>query len=168
VHGPSHPLVAEAINELGNILAMQDRYDEAAQNFERAAGIYRGVHGESHYLVAIATSNVAYMHMLRKDYAVAETLFREVIPMFSQTLAPDNVNTGIARIKLGRTLLRAGRYAEAEQESLAGYEIVAKQASPAVSYLRAARTDLIASYEALQQPERAAHFRAENEAEKTQ
>jgi serine/threonine-protein kinase len=163
VHGPSHPLVAEAINELGNILAMQDRYDEAAQNFERAADIYRGVHGERHYLVAIATSNVAYMHMLRKDYTVAETLFREVIPLFAETLSPDNVNTGIARIKLGRTLLRAGRYAEAEQESLAGYEIVAKQASPAVSYLRAARTDLIASYEALQQPDKAARFHAEND-----
>ena len=168
VHGPSHPLVAEAINELGNILAMQDQYDEAAQNFERAVGIYRGVHGERHYLVAIAMSNVAYMHMLRKDYDVAETLFREVIPLFAETLSPDNVNTGIARIKLGRTLLRAGRYAEAAEESFAGYEIVGKQASPSISYLRAARTDLVASYEALQQPEKAARFRAENETEQAQ
>ena len=164
VHGPSHPLVAEAINELGNNLAMQDQFDEAAQNFQRAADIYRGVHGERHYLVAIELSNVAYMHLQRKDYGVAETLFREVIPLFAETLSPDNVNTGIARIKLGRTLLRAGRYAEAEQESLAGYEIVAKQASPSISFLRAARTDLIASYEAMQQPDKAARFRAESEA----
>jgi serine/threonine-protein kinase len=164
VHGPSHPLVAEAINELGNNLAMQDQFDEAAQNFQRAADIYRGVHGERHYLVAIELSNVAYMHMQRKDYGVAEALFREVIPLFAETLSPDNVNTGIARIKLGRTLLRAGRYAEAEQESLAGYEIVAKQASPSISFLRAARTDLIASYEAMQQPDKAARFRAESEA----
>jgi serine/threonine-protein kinase len=164
VHGPSHPLVAEAINELGNNLAMQDQFDEAAQNFQRAADIYRGVHGERHYLVAIELSNVAYMHMQRKDYGVAEALFRRVIPLFAETLSPDNVNTGIARIKLGRTLLRAGRYAEAEQESLAGYEIVAKQASPSISFLRAARTDLIASYEAMEQPEKAARFRAESEA----
>jgi serine/threonine-protein kinase len=84
--------------------------------------------------------------------------------LFAETLSPDNVNTGIARIKLGRTLLRAGRYAEAEQESLAGYEILAKQASPSISFLRAARADLIAAYEALQQPERATRFRAENQA----
>jgi serine/threonine-protein kinase len=164
VHGPSHPLVAEAINELGNILAMQDEFDEAAQNFQRAADIYRSVHGDRHYLVAIELSNVAYMHMQRQDYGVAETLFRNVIPLFAETLSPDNVNTGIARIKLGRTLLRAGRYAEAEQESLAGYEILAKQASPSISFLRAARADLIAAYEALQQPERATRFRAENQA----
>jgi len=154
----------EAINELGNNLAMQDQFDEAAQNFQRAADIYRGVHGERHYLVAIELSNVAYMHMQRKDYGVAEALFRNVIPLFAETLSPDNVNTGIARIKLGRTLLRAGRYSEAEQESLAGYEIVAKQASPSISFLRAARTDLVASYEAMQQPEKAARFRAESEA----
>jgi serine/threonine-protein kinase len=164
VHGSSHPLVAEAINELGNILSMQSRFDEAAANFQRAADIYRAVHGERHYLVAIEMSNVAYAHMQRKDYALAESLFREVIPLFAETLAPDNVNTGIARIKLGRTLLRAERYAEAAEESLAGYEIVAKQASPSISFLRAARTDLIASYEALQQPEKAARFRAESEA----
>jgi serine/threonine-protein kinase len=164
VHGSSHPLVAEAINELGNILSMQSRFDEAAANFQRAADIYRAVHGERHYLVAIEMSNVAYAHMQRKDYALAESLFREVIPLFAETLAPDNVNTGIARIKLGRTLLRAERYAEAAEESLAGYEIVAKQASPSISFLRAARTDLIASYEALQQPETAARFRAESEA----
>jgi serine/threonine-protein kinase len=163
-HGPSHPLVAEAINELGNILAMQDEFDEAAQNFQRAADIYRSVHGDRHYLVAIELSNVAYMHMQRQDYGAAEALFRNVIPLFAETLSPDNVNTGIARIKLGRTLLRAGRYAEAEQESLAGYEILAKQASPSISFLRAARTDLIAAYEAMQQSDKAARFRAESEA----
>jgi serine/threonine-protein kinase len=163
-HGPSHPLVAEAINELGNILAMQDEFDEAAQNFQRAADIYRSVHGDRHYLVAIELSNVAYMHMQRQDYGVAEALFRNVIPLFAETLSPDNVNTGIARIKLGRTLLRAGRYAEAEQESLAGYEILAKQASPSISFLRAARTDLIAAYEAMLQSDKAARFRAESEA----
>lgn len=157
--GPSHPLVAEAVNELGNVLAMEDRYGEAAANFQRAADIYRSVHGERHYLVAIGLSNVAYMQMQQGDYAAAEPLFRHVVALFAETLAADNVNTGIARIKLGRTLRLAGRYADAEQESLAGYEIVAKQASPSISYLRAARDDLVLVYEATGQPEKAARFR---------
>jgi len=162
--GPNHPYVAEAVNELGNILAMQDRYAEAAANFGRSADIYRSVHGEHHYFVAIALSNVAYMRMKQGRFDEAENLFRPVIQLFTETLGADNVNTGIARIKLGRTLRLAGRMPDAEVESLAGYEILSAQANPAVSYLRAARDDLILIYESMQQPEKAARFREQIEA----
>lgn len=72
-----------------------------------------------------------------------------------------HTNTGIGRIKLGRALLRSGRYAEAAEESFAGYEIVSRQASPGVSFLKAARRDLIAAYDSLRTPEKGARFRAE-------
>ena len=64
-------------------------------------------------------------------------------------------------IKLGRSLLRQRRFAEAAVESLAGYEIVAKQTNPAIGFLQNARKDLVAAYDTLGQPERAARFRAE-------
>lgn len=159
--GPSHPLVAEAVNELGNVLAMQDRYTEAAANFQRSADIYSSVHGERHYFVAIALSNVAYMKMKQGDYPGAESLFRPVIQLFVDSLGADNVNTGIARIKLGRTLRLAGRLQDAEIESLAGYEILAGQASPSISFLRAARDDLVVIYEATGEPEKAQRLREE-------
>ncbi|MFO1466737.1 MAG: serine/threonine-protein kinase [Steroidobacteraceae bacterium] len=161
VHGPSHPVVAEAVNELGNVLAMHDRLDEAEMRFRRTAAIYERVYGQHHYLLAIARSNVANVYMLKKDYKSAEVLFRDVIGLFTETLSATNVNTGIARIKLGRTLLRAQRPAEAVQETLAGYEVLAGQTSPSISYLRAARTDLVAAYEALGSSEQAQRFRAE-------
>ncbi len=159
--GNVHPVVAEALNELGNVLAMQRRYGEAESHFRRTADIYRSVYGERSYLVAIALANVAYMQMQQSDYVQAEALFREVITLFSTTLSPDNVNTGIARIKLGRTLLRAGRYPEAEKESLAGYDILSRQASPSISFLQAARQDLSTAYDAMRMPERAQHYRSE-------
>jgi len=46
-------------------------------------------------------------------------------------------------------------------EILAGYENLMKQANPGTSYLRGARKDLAAEYDALEQPEEAARFRAE-------
>jgi serine/threonine-protein kinase len=161
VYGPVHPSVAETVNELGNVASMRDQLDEAEARFRRVAEIYRAVNGEHHYLVAIALSNVAYVYLNKKEYPRAEQLFREVIRRFTETLSADNVNTGIARIKLGRTLLGENRYAEAQVESLAGYEILSRQASPSVSYLRAARKDLVAEYESLKQPQEAARFRAE-------
>ncbi len=159
--GTRHPAVAETVNELGNMLATQGHYAAAEKHFARAAGIYRDVYGDRHYLVAIALSNVAYMQMQQKEYAQAEALFRDVVARFTEGLAPDNVNTGIARIKLGRTLLRAGRQREAAVESLAGYQILNTQTNPAISYLRAAREDLVAEYEALREPDMATRFREE-------
>lgn len=45
--------------------------------------------------------------------------------------------------------------------NLAGYAILKAQASPAVSWLKSAREDLIAIYDALGQPQKAEPFRAE-------
>ena len=93
--------------------------------------------------------------------AGAEKIFRDVIRRYSETLPADNVNLGIAHVKLGRTLLRQNRYADAESETRAGYEILIKQSSPSTSFTRAARKDLAAEYDALNQPQQAARFRAE-------
>lgn len=161
VFGPTHPSVAETLNELGNVASMRDHYDEAETLFRRVADIYRTLYGDHHYFVAIALSNVAYVYVNKKDYPRAEQLFRDVVRRFVEALGPDNVNTGIARIKLGRTLLRQNRYQDAESETLAGYEILSKQTSPSISFLRAARKDLVAEYEGLNQPQQAAKFRAE-------
>jgi len=161
IYGSVHPAVAEAVNELGNVASLQSHYNEAETQFRRVAEIYRAIYGDHHYLVAIALSNLAYNYLNKKDYTRAEGLFRDVVRRFTETLSADNVNTGIAHIKLGRTLLRENSYADAQFESLAGYENLMKQANPGTSYLRAARKDLAAEYDTLKQPEKAAKFRAE-------
>ena len=161
VYGPVHPSVAETLNELGNVASMRDKLDEAEARFRRAVDIYRAVYGDHHYLVAIALSNLAGISMDKKNYSRAEQLFREVIRRYKEALPADNVNIGIAHIKLGRTLLRQNRHKDAEPETLAGYEILIKQSSPSTSFTRAARKDLAAEYEALNQPQKAARFRAE-------
>jgi serine/threonine-protein kinase len=111
--------------------------------------------------VAVAISNLASVHMARADVMQAEQLYRQAIAIFTETLSPDHSNTGIARIKLGRVLLRQQRYAEAVQESLAGYEILVPQMDAGVSYLRAARTDLVAAYTSLGQAEMGVRYQAE-------
>ena len=138
-HGEAHPVMAEAVNEIGNVLTVQNRQAEAASLFMRAATIYRQGYGVQRYLVDIALSNVAYALMQQTQYGEVKSLFRKVIASFSATLSPQNVNTGIACIKLGRTLLHAGKPAEAVPESFAGYRVLSQQASPSISHLQAAR-----------------------------
>ena len=134
---------------------------DAEPYFRRIGEIYRSVYGDKHYLVGIASSNLAGVYMARDDYATAERLYREAVALFTAAQSPEHLNTGIARIKLGRSLLRQQRGQEAEREVRAGYEIVAKQAAATVSWLKNAREDLVAIYTALQQPEQAETFRVE-------
>jgi eukaryotic-like serine/threonine-protein kinase len=102
--------------------------------------------------------------MARKENTRAEALFREALAMYAQTLRPGNLNEAITRIKLGRALVRQNRYAEAETQTLAGYEILSRQQSPTVSWLQSARQDLSKIYAALQQPSRANKFISEQAA----
>jgi eukaryotic-like serine/threonine-protein kinase len=159
VYGPVHPSVAETLNELAANESMRNDMDGAIVQFRRVAEIYRSIYGDHHYLVAIALANVASQYMDKKDYASAEPIFRDVIRRLTEVLPPDNVNTGIARIKLGRTLLRQNRFAEAEAQTHAGFDSLSKQMDPTVSWLRSARKDLVAEYTGMNQPDQAAKFK---------
>jgi serine/threonine-protein kinase len=159
--GPTHPQMALVLGQAGYMAIEHNNVREAEADYARMVEIYRHIYGEHHQMTALALGNLASVYMRTKDYARAEPLFRKVIQAYTETLPPDHLNLGIARIRLGRTLARQKRYREAESESLAGYEIVAKQASPSIDWLQGARQDLAAIYEALHQPEKAARFRAE-------
>jgi serine/threonine-protein kinase len=164
VHGPVHPRVASALNDLGAAALQQGRLDEAQARFTRMLAIYREVYDDGHYLVGIATSNLASVLAERKAYPDAERLYRQAIAIYERAQSPTHLNTGIGRIKLGRVLLRQRRFAEAERESLAGYRIVAGQATPSVSWLQSARTDLADIYDALGRRADADRYRAEFQA----
>jgi eukaryotic-like serine/threonine-protein kinase len=161
LHGPDHPEVANALNELGSLAWQRDQLDEAERTWRRVIEIYRAAYGPKHQFVAVALSNLSGVYQQRKEYPRAEGLLRQAIAVYHETLPPDHVNTGIGRVKLGRILLRSGRFAEAASETLAGYQILIKQTDPATSFIRAARKDLIADYDSLGQPELAARFRTE-------
>jgi serine/threonine-protein kinase len=155
---PTHPRVAFALNELGIVALRRGNLDDAEARLLRVAELNRAVYGDDHFRTITAMSNLASVYVKRKDFARAETILREVVERYAK-ISPDHWNTGLARIKLGRTLVQQQRYQEAEAQILAGYEIAMKQTNPSVSWLQEARKDLVAIYEALHEPEKAAKFR---------
>jgi tetratricopeptide (TPR) repeat protein len=161
VFGPVHPSVASTVNEIGSIALQRREFDDAEAAFRRMTDIYQQIYDGKHYLVGTALSNLASVYLNRGDFAIAEPLFRQAIAVFDDNLEPNHLYTGIARIKLGRSLLRQSKLEDAARESRAGYDIVSAQASPAVSFLTAARTDLAAAYEGLGRGKEAARFKAE-------
>ena len=157
--GPMHPKVGNVLNDLAQISLKRGNLDQAETQFRRVQEIWRGAYGDRHYLVARAQENLAGVYVERKRYVQAEQMLRDSGRRYMAALSPEHLYTGIARIRLGHVLLLEKRFADAERESLAGYRIVEKQAKPSVTWLQSARRDLLAIYEALNQPEKAAQYR---------
>ena len=157
----SHPRLALAFAQKGAIALQRGKLDEAESDYKRMAEIYRSVYGDAHQYTAIALSYLADVYLKKEEYIRAEPLLRDVVQRFTQALPAGHVNTGMARIRLGRALAAEKRYQEAEVESMAGYSILTKQTSPSAKWLQEARQDLAGIYDALNEPEKAAKFRAE-------
>jgi serine/threonine-protein kinase len=162
VFGPVNTRVASALNDLGNIHAAEKRFPEAEQCYRRMEEVYRAAYGDQHYLVATAIANRANVQLLKGDLAKAETLIREAVARYTRALSPSHANTAIARIRLGRVLLRQKRWREAAAESRAGYDLLVQQAKAPVSWLQGARQDLATAYEELGDTEQSRRFRQEH------
>jgi serine/threonine-protein kinase len=160
VYGPVSPRVASTVNELGIMAFRRKRLDEADAYFARNADIYRAVYREPHNLLGTAIANRASVFSARGDYTGAERLYHEALGIFAKTLPATHLDIGIARVKLGRALLRQRRFLDAEHESAAGLAILLAQTSPATSWVRNARGDLAIVYDSLGQPAKAAQLRA--------
>jgi tetratricopeptide (TPR) repeat protein len=161
VFGPVHPRVASVVNDLGAVALRRGNYDEAEAAFRRMSDIYKSVYGTKHYLIGIAISNIGSVYTARNDHRRAEPFYREAIAMYEATQGAQHLNTGIGRLKLGDSLVGQERYAEAEKELLTGYEILTKQTSPSVSWLKRARENLVKLYTVSNQPEKAKTYQAE-------
>ncbi len=142
VYGPDHPTLASTLNTLGSIAILEDSLAAAEKIYRRVLRIDRAAYPGGNYVIGVAVANLASVYLSGKQYGRAERLFRQAIDIYSRTQSPRHLNTGIARLKLGRTLLREGRFAEADAETRAGYDIVKAQADSGSVWLEAARHDL--------------------------
>lgn len=107
----------------------------------------------------IALANLGSVYLERRQYALAER--REAVQIDTEALSAVHLNTAIARIKLGRVLMREHKYREAEDHLMAGYKVLTKQARPSLVWILWVREDLADLCDALDQPGKANGFRVE-------
>ncbi len=168
VYPPMNPNIASTLNDLGIVARNQQKFDEAEADFQRMLTIQRALHGNNHPYVGVALSNLASVAMARGDFSKAEPMLRETLAIYADNGRPDAVRVGYARVSLGHALVGQRRYAEAQHESRAGYDILIRRASSQVSALPQARQDLAEAYAALGNAQEAARFHAEAEADANQ
>jgi serine/threonine-protein kinase len=156
-----HPQVASTLNEIGSVALNSRKLDDAEAAYRRMLDIYRSVYGDNHYLIAVALSNLSTVYLRRGNLPEAERLMRDVVGRFTSALSAEHLSTGIARIKLGRIVIKQRKWVAGAVESRAGYEILVRQKSQQQVWLRMAREDLGAAYAAIGDSVGAARFIAE-------
>jgi eukaryotic-like serine/threonine-protein kinase len=159
VFGPDHPAVASTLNEIGTVRLAAGDLDGAEAAYGRMLQIYEIVFGDTHAFRGIALSNLANVAVERGDLDLAEDLLSRALQQFIDASGPEHSNAAIARIKLGRVIRQQERWPEAIEQLETGFRVLSAQAAPGSRFLQAARTDLAEIYEALGDPERAAHWR---------
>jgi serine/threonine protein kinase/Tfp pilus assembly protein PilF len=160
VNGPIDATVASTQNQLG-ILAFERRQLDAAQSyFTQARDTWKQLFGDQYPSVAVAYSNLGSVCLEQKNLKCAEEMYREAVRRLDASSA-NSLNDAVAHLKLGRALLREGRFAEAEPEALFGYSYLVKNVGPNDRFLTFARKDLAAIYDGLHHPDKAAHYRSE-------
>lgn len=148
VYGPAHEQVAYILNSLATVAVARRDFARAIEFSRRAMEIYRSLFPSTDRRVLFSMGNLATMYLREGQSSQAEPTLRYVVAELSQTLGPDNIDTAVAHVKLGRTLLRENKFAEAKVHTQAGYDVLIKQ-SPSSVFLPPARTDLAAEDAAL-------------------
>jgi serine/threonine-protein kinase len=136
----------------------EKNFREAEQDFSRVADNYRRAYGDADYRVAVALGNLASVYQKEKRYPLAENLLLDVVQRFTRALGPENIQTGMAQVRLGRNLLYEKKYAQAEAHSRIGYEIISRQMSPDSAWISGARHDLAADFAAMGDQDKARKF----------
>jgi serine/threonine-protein kinase len=114
IFGDVHPLVGTAQLALAGVYESLNRIDDCKQSAEQALAILRKTLPPDHPKISETLNMLAIVHALRRDYAGAVPLFREVAQRYSDKLGPDHPDTLTSENNLGLTLLHAGQPAEAE------------------------------------------------------
>lgn len=99
--GPHHPVTADALVVLADILRSRRQAEPARELYERALAIRRRAFGERSPESAAALSGLAGTRYLAGDFAGALPLYREVLAIREATLPPNHPDLGDALYNLG-------------------------------------------------------------------
>ncbi len=152
IYGPDHAFTIEIVSNLAGALRQQGTPQKIAESgpyYERALDAVRKRYGEKNQNTVMATHNYAnyLLDVGKVDDAVAtqQRALANSIDVFGE----DNAVTGEIHFGLGKALLRAKRYADAEQQLLVAIAEKQKDFGPDHWRLREYMSPLIDAYQAM-------------------
>ncbi len=112
VAGSDSPRLCEPLNNLGFVLLIGGRFEEAGPLLERALELHLR-RDPDHPNTLITRGNVAQLRHKQGRVAEAETLYRDVLARSRAVMGPDHPETLTQQVLLARTLADQRNFAEA-------------------------------------------------------
>src|SRR4030095_16641933 len=113
--GTDHPLVANSITNLGEILRFKGDYTRAEQLHKRALEIREKKLGAEHPDAASSLNNLAIINYLTGRFDQAEQLYRRALGLWEQALGPEHPLVAASLQNLAIVHAERGDYDNAEQ-----------------------------------------------------
>ena len=116
---------ASALNNLGVLILLQGRNDEALPVLQEAVDLTRRVGGDLHPEYAKALENLGNVYYRQREFDRTLELLEEVMAIRREVLGDDSPDVARTRNNLGMVLIGAGRPDEAEaslRQAVAGME----------------------------------------------
>lgn len=132
------------------------KYDEAEKQLKRAVEIQTKISGADSIAVADIIAYLAMHYSRTGDYKSMEAGFRAVLEIRKKHLPPGNSMIALAETRLGGSLMKQKRFADAEPLVLNKYKIIEKEFGIGNIYTKEAVRREIELLEALNRPEDAA------------
>jgi serine/threonine protein kinase len=160
--GPEHPITLGAINNLGGAIRQQGRNEEARPYYERGVALAYKLYGPDSYRTVVAESNLSLLLRDAKQLDEAEKHARIAVQHSAKAFGADNAYRGIMIDGLATILTAEHRYADAEHELDAAWNILAnaKDFGPQHPRSQDVVDHYIDLYSAWDKPEREAAWRA--------
>lgn len=159
LYGPDNSYNLYVANGLGLVALERGRYELAISRFEDSARLI-GLHTANSPNLAFALANIGKANVLRERYDLAIPAFRQAVDVFEAKL-PEHWALGDVKWRLGRCLIDAGQYEEAEKLIVAGIKTVEGQWGADHERTREARAAALLLYETWARPDKAAAYESE-------
>jgi tetratricopeptide (TPR) repeat protein len=148
------------LSNLALILRDQRKFDDAEKLFREGLAIDRRVYGDDHPEVAQHLNNLGGLQVSAGRPVDAEQSFRDALGIQRRAFAENSWQVATTMSLLANALIRQTRYAEAESLAVRSFEIIRRQFGDAHGRTQAALARVIAVYDGLRRPDRAADYRA--------
>jgi tetratricopeptide (TPR) repeat protein/CHAT domain-containing protein len=147
-HGPNHPEVGVALNNLAEVHRAIGRYAEAEALYKRDLAITEKARGSSHPDVASTLNNLALLYAAQGRPAEAEPLARRSLEIREKALGADSPQVANSLNTLAGLYDNLGRYQEAEPLCKRSLSIREKAMGPHHPDVGASLNNLAALFEA--------------------
>jgi len=170
LYGPDHGVTLNVVSNLAGALRQQGTPQKIAESGPYYRRSFEGVRkkfGDKHMNTIIATHNYANYLLDVGDTTQAIALQQQALSVSTEMLGPDHAVTGEIHFGLGKALLGARRFAEAEESLLAA--VAEKQKDLGADHWRMGEylDRLIDAYKADGRPDLAAQWEAKRAALKS-